>query len=290
MAYSRSLMTSAADGLSLTQHTWTPENAPKAIVQISHGLAEHGARYGRFAEALNAQGYLVVAHDHRGHGESLTREGAYGDTGEAGWPGLVADIVQLTETLRDEHQDVPIFLLGHSMGSFAAQTVILDHGEAYQGVILSGSMDVPTALQLIMSTGQMPSFEVYNAAFAPTRTDFDWLSRDEAEVDAYIADPACGWDAPDSFTMSMMQHSGILGDDAKLSQLPKTLPILLLAGDKDPLNGGLNLLHALEARYKAAGLNTVDTAYYEDGRHEMLNEINREEVTSDLIKWLNSQI
>ncbi|MEM6534023.1 MAG: alpha/beta hydrolase [Pseudomonadota bacterium] len=283
-------LVSQADGTKLAGRSWLPPEPPRAIVQISHGLAEHCLRYDRFAASLLAAGIGAYAHDHRGHGHSLLGEGDYGNAGPEGWPALTRDLVQVTDHIRAEHSETPLFVFGHSMGSFAAQKALLDRSDVLAGVILSGSTDIPTVLELVAATGEAPSFEAYNAAFEPARTAFDWLSRDEAEVDAYVNDAACGWDAPDDFLGSMMMHAGEGTAPESLAKVRADLPLLFLAGDADPLNGELSLLHILMDRYRQAGLSDIDSQFYKHGRHEMLNEINRDEVTAALLAWISQRL
>ncbi len=286
MTHETSVLTSNVDGLELKVDKFRPAGEAVGAVLIAHGLAEHGARYARFAEFLNKAGYAVYTHDHRGHGGSLFGEGRLGDAGEAGWNGLVADLVQHAEQVSSHHQDVPFILFGHSMGSFAAQAFLLDHSGAIDGCVLSGSTDVSVVAELVAASDEPPSLKAYNAPFEPARTDFDWLSRDEAEVDAYVADPLCGFDAPPEFMASMMGAAGPLGDPAKVGGIRSDLPLLVMAGDADPLNGELALLHSLVDRYQKAGLTNVATRYYAGGRHEMLNETNRDEVMADVLAWM----
>lgn len=280
--------TSDADGLELTGYAWSTTGSANGTVLIAHGLAEHGKRYARFAKALNAAGLNVHAYDHRGHGQSLTAPGALGDFGAASWDGLVRDLVQQVRTLAARDDTGPLILFGHSMGSFAVQQALPDVSTHLAGAILSGSTDLATVAELVAQTGEAPSFETYNAAFAPNRTEFDWLSRDEAEVDAYIADPLCGFDAPDAVSIALIMAAPIMADPARIDRIRKDLPLLLMAGDMDPLNASLALLHVLQQRYESAGLSQLSTQYYAGGRHEMLNETNRDEVTNSLIAWVKS--
>ena len=281
---------SNADGARIVAYAWRTDDAPRGTVLIAHGLAEHALRYKRFADALTGAGFAVYAHDHRGHGASLLEPGALGEAGEAGWFGLVTDLTQHAALVRERHAGLPLVLFGHSMGSFAAQHFLVDHGDTVNGVILSGSTDIGAVAAMIAESGKAPSFADYNAAFEPARTPFDWLSRDEAEVDAYVADPLCGFDAPEPFAASMLHGANEYADPERLEKAPRKLPILFVAGDKDPLNGGLMLLNSLVQKYRAAGFADIETQFYADGRHEMLNELNREEVTADILSWLQNKI
>ena len=280
---------SDADGLDLTGYAWAADGPAKGTILIAHGLAEHGQRYARFAKALTAAGYDVHAYDHRGHGQSLIAPGALGDFGEASWNGLVSDLVQQVNTLAAREATGPLILFGHSMGSFAVQQALPDVSAHLAGAILSGSTDLATVAELVAQTGEAPSFETYNAAFAPNRTDFDWLSRDPAEVDAYIADPLCGFDAPEAVSIALIMAASEMANPARLGRIRKDLPLLLMAGDMDPLNANLALLHVLQQRYETAGLTDLETQYYPGGRHEMLNETNRDDVTDAIIRWIGSK-
>lgn len=277
---------SAADGTDIATYLWTDlDDQPRGAVQIAHGLAEHGARYDRFARALNRAGFLVFATDHRGHGR--TGQDRLGDFGAAGFDGLIADVVQFGATIAAEYPGVQLFLFGHSMGSFASQAVIVDHAEQYAGVVLSGS----TALDVLaagMAESEGPAgLEAFNVGFEH-RTGYEWLSRDEAEVDAYVADPWCGFDVPDETIPSLFAPAGRLADPAVLAQIPSDLPILITSGSDDPLAGGGQLVELLGQRYREAGVTDLTVTVYPGARHEILNETNRDAVTTDIVGWLTA--
>jgi alpha-beta hydrolase superfamily lysophospholipase len=171
------------------------------------------------------------------------------------------------------------------MGSFATQQFLLDHGAEIDAVALTGT----AALDLLESALDLSSdldLSAFNAGFTPARTDFDWLSRDEAVVDAYLADPLCGFGIDSESLKDMFAGARRLADPAQIAGMPRDLPVYLAVGSKDPVNGGLTLLWALVDRYRAAGLTDVTVRVYDDGRHEILNEINRAEVIDDLVQWL----
>ena len=288
MSTSTSSFVSNADGTEVVTYTWADVTGPTAgVVQIAHGLAEHGARYGRFARALNAAGFLVHAVDHRGHGR--TARGRLGDFGPAGFGGLVADVAQFGAALRGQHSGLPLFLFGHSMGSFAAQAAMLDHASTWSGVVLSGStaLDMLAAGMANAPADAPKGLAAFNAGFEH-RTGYEWLSRDAAEVDAYVADPWCGWEVPDNVIPSLFAPAARLADPAALAGIPGTLPILIASGDADPLAAGGALLQVLGQRYRDAGLADVTVKLYAAGRHEILNETNRDEVSADIIAWLRA--
>lgn len=283
MTMQSSTFTSPVDDLELATYEWDVAD-PRGVVQLAHGLAEHSVRYDRFARALNEAGYTVRATDHRGHGASIA--GTPGDFGTAGFEALIADVAAYGASLGG---DLPLFLFAHSMGSFAAQSVILTHSEQYAGVVLSGS----TALDLLaagMAQAEGPvGLEAFNAGFEQ-RTGYEWLSRDEDEVDRYVADPLCGFDLPDETVPALFGAADTLADPAALSGIRSDLPLLVASGSDDPLAGGGQLVEVLAQRYRDAGLVDVTVRLYDGARHEILNELNRDEVTADVVAWLDAHL
>lgn len=275
----------AEDGTTLAAYRWEPAGAPTAIVEVLHGMGEHAGRYRRLAEALTAAGYVVYAADHRGHGRTAGGPERHGDLGPGGWPGLVADIGTLGRVGRDENPGLRLYAFGHSMGSFALQEYLLDHSADVDAAILCGS----STLDLI-AAGIDPSAEVdlsaFNAPFAPARTDYDWLSRDDAEVDKYLADPDCGFGINAAGAAGMIARAADTGNPEVLAGIRPDLPIYIMSGSADPLAGGGELITMLGDRYRQAGITDVTVKIYPDARHEILNETNRDEVTADLLAWL----
>jgi alpha-beta hydrolase superfamily lysophospholipase len=273
---------SAQDGFSIQAFAWQTAS-PRAVLVIAHGAAEHALRYDRFARALNAAGIEVWANDHRGHGRSPGPTGL-GDFSEAGWDALVADIGQLIDLAREAHPGLPVVLFGHSMGGFAVQQLTPDVSGRIAALIMSGT----TARDPNPSTPP-PPWEP-NKPFEPARTPYDWLTRDEAEVDLYIADPLCGFETVSFRGGKTRAEPAYLLDPARLAQIRPDLPVLLVAGDADPINRNLEGLRLLEDRWRAAGVRRIDTQYYPGGRHEMLNETNRDEVTAAIIAWVRDAL
>jgi alpha-beta hydrolase superfamily lysophospholipase len=266
-------------------YKWDGASPKRGAVMIAHGMGEHALRYRPVAEALANAGYDVYANDHRGHGELAAEENKLGDFGEGGFPGIVADMVGLTRLARGETPGKPLLLLGHSMGSFAAQLFMLDHSELVDGVALSGSAAVDM-LGAAAMTGAW-RLEDLNAPFEPARTPFDWLSRDAAEVDKYIADPLCGFTVKPESYGSLFSVAPRLADPAALSRIRRNLPLYLFVGDLDPVNAKLAWFRPLVDRYRDAGLTDVSWHVYGGARHEVLNETNRDEVTANLRAWLD---
>jgi alpha-beta hydrolase superfamily lysophospholipase len=275
------------DGIEIAYYRWRAEGKASGIVQIAHGMGEHAFRYAHVAEALNQAGFHVFANDHRGHGRTAPNRESLGDFGAGEWNGLVADMVTLTRLARTREGRLPLVLLGHSMGSFAAQQYVLDNSASIAGLVLSGSAAVD---KLPIDPSREADLTAFNAACEPARTQHDWLSRDPAAVDAYEADPLCGFGVNKRAMESMAANAGRLADPAALGQIRKDLPIYIFAGDKDPVNHHLEWLKPVAERYRAAGIKNVSEKYYPEGRHEMLNETNRDEVMRDLVNWLKKTI
>jgi alpha-beta hydrolase superfamily lysophospholipase len=276
---------SPTDGTALAIRTWGEElSAPRGVVQIAHGIAEHGQRYDRLARALVGAGYVVRAVDHRGHGGSVA---SADQLGHFDFEALVADVAAMGASLRDDFSGIPVFLVAHSMGSFAAQTVLLDRSDLYDGVVLSGSTALDVLAGALSSAEGPVGLEAFNAGFEH-RTGYEWLSRDEAEVDAYVADPLSGFDLPDTAVPQLFAGAERLADPAVIGGIRSDLPILVVSGDADPLAGGGALVELLGERYREAGLKDVTVTLYPGARHEIFNETNRDAITADVIGWLTA--
>jgi len=280
----------SADGTKIAAYRWDPAGAPRAAVQLTHGMGEHALRYEHVAQALNDAGFVVYAQDHRGHGASVRGQGAdpeaLGDLGPGSWPALVDDIGLLSAQIRAEHPGLPLILLGHSMGSFAVQQYLFDHSADADGVVLTGTAAIDL-LEGALDLDQPIDLSEFNAPFAPARTDYDWLSRDEAIVDAYVADPRCGFGIDPAGGKAMFAGARRGADPAQVAAIRPDLPLYIAVGEADPVNGGLALLTPLADRYRAAGLTDVTVRTYPDARHEILNETNRADITAELIAWID---
>jgi alpha-beta hydrolase superfamily lysophospholipase len=295
----------ADDGQSIHVYHWSPAEEPRATIQIVHGLAEHAARYKRLAERLTAAGLDVYASDHRGHGKTANETRDLGFFAEHdGWHRVLGDLVQLDDRIAAEHTDRPRLLLGHSMGSFFAQHLAIEEGARWRGIALSGSAGPIGPLRTIGhwvarferwrvgSRGvsgllHQMSFGDYNKPFKPARTEFDWLSRDEAEVDKYVADPLCGFRATAGLWVDLLGGLGELHKPVAVARVPRDLPIYVVAGSRDPVSNGTKTLRTLLDLYAAARLTNVTHRFYEDGRHELLNDTNRDEVIGHLVEWID---
>ena len=283
MAASSSFTYPSADGTQIAAYRWDPEGSARAAVQITHGMGEHALRYDHVARDLTKAGYVVYAQDQRGHG-ATAGDGELGDLGDAGWPGLVDDIGSLSARIRAEHPGLPLILLGHSMGSFAVQQYLLDHSDDIDGVVLTGTALIDL-LEPALDLDQPLDLTMFNAPFQPARTDYDWLSRDDSVVDAYVADPRCGFGIDTPSAKQMFVGARRLADPAQVAAMRSSLPVYIAVGEADPVNGGLTVLHPLADRLRDAGLTDITVVTYPDARHEVLNETNSAEVIGSLIEW-----
>ena len=277
----------SADGRQLAGYRWAAQDGQRGagVVLLVHGMGEHIRRYDHVADALTSQGFVVYGHDHRGHGASLAAADEPGHLGLNGWRALVDDLNLVVAQARSDHPGLPVAMVAHSMGSFAAQQFLLDHTSSVDAVALTGTAAVDLLEPALDLSGDL-ELSAFNAAFHPARTDFDWLSRDESVVDAYIADPLCGFGLDTASLKDMFAGARRLADPAQVARIPRDLPLYVAVGSRDPVNAGLTLLWALVDRYRAAGLDDVTVRVYDEGRHEILNEVNRAEVIDDLLQWL----
>ncbi len=300
------------DGVAVHVRRWRPESEPRAVVQITHGMAEHSGRYARLAGVLVEAGYEVWAHDHRGHGGTARRDddlGHYAD--EAGFDRVVADLLAVRAQLGREDQagaEIPVALFAHSMGTFISQAALALHPPSpWDAVILAGS-DAPGGLNYraflqvarVERRRQGPrgrsdvldtlAFGPYNAAFRPTRTDSDWLTRDTAEVDLFLADPRTGFPLTNQAWMDFIGGRLGVAQNGFAAVEPKDMPILLIAGDKDPVGRAGTGVRMLSQQLADAGMLDVTLTLYPGARHELLNETNRDLVHADLLAFLERTV
>ncbi len=277
---------------------WWAIDGPTGVVLVSHGASEHSGRYDRFARALNDVGFAVVAIDHRGHGRTAASSGV-GVTGPGGAAAVVDDLHELRSVARSRFGDVPVFLFAHSMGSLIGLAYLTRYADGLAGAVLCGFPVDPEGaaamgplLQGFADAGMRdhPADELLrgnNAPFEPGRTSFDWLSRDDEEVDRYIADPLCGDDHPLTYGYFIDLFEVVAPAHDLLAAI--SCPVLVIAGDQDPAAGmGVNPTKLAEA-LAVDGVPT-ELHLYEGARHELLNETNRDEVTADLVTWLRARL
>ena len=278
----------SADGLSIACVKWSGHQNIRGVVQIAHGLGEHMGRYAELAETLVYGEFVVYGNDHRGHGLTARASGSFGEFGPGGFNQLVGDMFSLTTIAKQEHPGKPHILVGHSMGSFAAQQFILDHSHSIDGLALSGSgaLDGLVRLAQSISAGEDP-MKLMNAPFEPARTPCDWLSRDNAEVDAFIDDPLCFASLKSGSMKSFLETSSRLADSKEIRKVREALPIYVFSGSDDPIGERLEGVRVLLDRYRSAGITSIAHDFYPGGRHEMLHELNRREVFTNLLIWIS---
>ncbi|WP_425471014.1 alpha/beta fold hydrolase [Streptomyces armeniacus] len=312
--------TTGAAGTPVATCTWLPgddtggeapgERAaePRALVQIAHGAAEHAQRYDRFARTLTARGYAVLASDNRGHGGTAQHTGGYGAVGAGdGWRATVADLKAVGDRVRAElPAGTPHFLLGHSMGSQLARDCAQEYGAELSGLILSGTFrslpgcEPETAVRQLeteiekggrdaLSDFVPDLFGAFNNPY-PHRTGFEWLSRDETEVDLYVADERCGFPFSAGLSLDWVRGVRKINDPAQLDRIPRGLPVHVAVGDQDPCHSGMSLVYELLEDFRYLGIRDLTWRAYEDARHEILNETNRDEVEADLVAWLDERV
>lgn len=286
---------------------WDDVAQPRGVVQIVHGIAEHILRYAPLAEYLNRCGFIVVAEDHMGHGGSIA-EGSTQGYFDGGWLTAAADTYALCEKTKAEYPGLPYFIYGHSMGSFLTRTILWSYPDAgFAGAILSGTGWQPVPVLKVgrgvckmqaKKVGQTGTsamvnklmFGNYNKSYGKPRTNFDWLSRDESVVDEYIADPLSGFDASVGLSCDMLGGMELNQKKENLAKMPKQLPVFFLSGDCDPVGSmGKGVKQTAEA-FRKAGMEHVTLKLYPQGRHEMHNEINKDEVWADVKTFLEKNL
>lgn len=305
MKYREFTLAATGADLDLHVHLWEPEQEPLAVLQISHGMAEHGGRYAAYAERLTAAGFVVVAPDHRGHGHSVSADTPQGSFGPGGWAAVVEDFHLLSVSLKSSYPSLPLLAFGHSMGSHVLRDYLRQYSGLVDGAVFSASFAkagierlpglAVAKLERWRKGEQQPSalinaltFDQFNRVFKPNLTAFDWLSRDAVEVDKYVLDPMCGFTCSTGLWVEFLTALGDL-ENSRTGPRPD-LPVLIMGGDADPSIKGRKGLESLQQQCRDFGLQSVDLKVYADARHEILNEINRDAVLADLIAWLSATL
>ena len=286
---------------------WVPDGQPRAVVQIVHGIAEFIERYDDFANFLTSQGFVVVAEDHMGHGQSINGDGVQGYF-HGGWFNGVADTYQLLRNTQQEYPGLPYILFGHSMGSFMARTILCKYPDSgISGAIICGSgwqpaFALPALARIIdlwsRKLGEKSPnkklndliFGGYNNKVEQRRTTHDWLTRDDAIVDAYIAHPLCGFVPSGGLLRDMMVGLDYIEKPASLAAMKKDLPVYFIASEADPVGSYGKGIHQAVNAFRKAGMTRLDMKLYPMCRHEILNEINRDEVYGDVAQWIVDNI
>ena len=309
MAITSEFFFPSSDGKTLIHvNQWTPsERRILGVVQIAHGVAEYGARYAPFARFLCGHGFVVVANDHLGHGQSLIPGGPMVYLGEKdGWWNVVDDMECLRSRVAKVFPDRPYFLFGHSMGSFLSRTHLIRYPGRLDGCILCGTGHQSPALiaggkliadREIRRLGKKAfsaraddlAFGAYNKAFAPTRTRFDWVSASEENVDAYIADPLCGGDTTLGLFRDMLDGLSYITRQSNMDKMDADLPVFFIAGDQDPVGDMGKGVRKAHDCFKKAGIRDLSIKLYHGLRHEILNEATRQYVYQDVLDWLEAR-
>lgn len=279
---------------------------PKASVLIVHGMGESSERYLRFASGLTDSLYAGVAYDLRGHGRTARSVDELGNMGNGGFETAYKDLQCIASEMKRSNPELPIFLFAHSMGSMLAKGALYRDPSLFQAVILSGTTGPPRALlhlgkQIVKreikrhghlyqsAVLEKLSFGSYNRPFRPNRTGYDWLSRDRDEVDHYVADPLCGKILCAGSFYTMLLWILETHTPENLVKIPKDLPILVISGDRDPVGEMGKGIMQLERLYRRYGLRGVEMRLYKDARHELLHELNRDQVMMDIVEWMDQK-
>lgn len=289
-------------------HMCVPDAEPRAIVQIIHGIAEYIDRYDEFMSFLADNGIIAVGTDHLGHGKSIESEEQTGFFAyDNGWDYAVRDEEVLRLAMHENYPELPIIVFGHSMGSFMARTLLIRYPDAFNAAIISGTGNQGAALVnggLFMGnlvTGLKGAhhyskflnnlaFGSYNKIYDNPKTEYDWLSRDEANVQKYIDDPLCGFIPSCSLFRDMMTGVKFITNKKNLTAMNKDMPVYFMSGDMDPVGECGKGVQKAYNNFLEAGMKDVSIKLYPGGRHEMLNEINKDEVYTDILAWLGSKI
>jgi alpha-beta hydrolase superfamily lysophospholipase len=295
-------------GAALNLYASEAKAAPRGVIQVNHGLAEHAARYGRFAEAMSAAGFHVYAHDHRGHGATKAPDAPQGMFArEDGAAKVIADVAAVHGHIAARHPGLPVIVFGHSMGGLIAMSYVLRHSERVAAAAIwnanftaglqGNAARVVLAWERFRLGSDVPSrivpkltFGVWAKQIPDRRTDFDWLSRHPAEVYKYVADPLCGWDASVSMWADVFRFIFFGADDRNFAAARRDLPFSLVGGEKDPVTDGGKAVLELAGRMKRIGFSNLTTRVYADTRHESLNEVNRNLIIEDFAAWAGSAI
>lgn len=286
---------------------WETEKEPIGVLQIVHGMAEYIDRYDNFAKYMTEHGFNVIGHDHLGHGHSVSDERDYGFFAEEnGDKIIIEDMHSVTQYAREKWEELPNFILGHSMGSFCLRQYLTKYSNDVFGAIIMGTGWIPSAAALLgktIATNTCKSkgshtvnpllikltLEPYNKPFAPARTNCDWLSRDEKQVDLYVNDKLCGFDFTAGAYKDFFTILEKIAKNRQLIGMRKSLPILITSGSVDPV-GGKKACEKLNAQYKRCGINDVTLKLWENDRHEILNELDKSDVYRYIYNWLKSKI
>lgn len=294
-------------GAELQLYQMKAKGAAKAVVHINHGMCEHIGRYERFANVLSSKQYHVIAHDHRGHGLTTATDAPLGTFAKSdGWNKVIQDVDAVNDEIRKLHPDLPIIYFGHSMGAIVGLGYCIKHSQkvtasalwnsGVDGGLLLAVYGFLLKVERMFKGSDVPSqiakklaFEDWNKKFKPNRTQSDWLTRDETEVDKYLKDPLSGFDASNGLWGNVLEGVKVGADDTQIAKIRKDLPIHMLAGCKDPCSDNGKAVERLHDRLKKSGIQDITLTIHKENRHEALNELNRDEVMQEFVDWLDER-
>ena len=287
---------------------WLPEGPVRACVQLVHGVSEYIDRYDNYAKFLTAHGIAVVGNDHLGHGKSVDSNDELGWFGEKnGWNLVLEDLKKLHMQQKANHPDVPFFLFGHSMGSFLARNYSINYPHDFDGVILSGTTWQPgymclaglflAKLEIRLHGTKYKSELLRKIAFGSylnhipdAKTESDWLSRDDDVVNAYCEDSLCGYTSTAAMMRDMMKGLNFVRKKKNIKKMSPRTPVFILSGAEDPVGAWSKGIKKIEKVFRSCGIAHLDVKLYDGARHEILNEINREEVYADILAWIENNL
>ncbi|PPA71978.1 alpha/beta hydrolase [Jeotgalibacillus proteolyticus] len=295
-----------SDGIDVYLCTWLSKTKDvKGVVQLVHGMVEHIDRYEEFAEFLTQEGYHVVGHDQRGHGQTAERNGRLGYISDGdGFLRIVNDVKEININAREKY-NLPVYLIGHSMGSFVARRVIQLYPNLVDGTILIGTAGpagfageigkVLAKASSIITSPEAPgkilsqlTFGSYNKRFKPCNSPVDWLSRDHTVVERYLEDPLCGFICSNKFYQDLFSGISVINRKKEIKKIPQSMPIYLISGSADPVGKDGKGVFIVAKQLKKAGIEDVEVRLYEDGRHELLKESNRQLIFLDTLQKLET--
>ncbi len=295
----------SADDGAICFYTWHPKaSTPCGIVQMVHGSIDHARRYGQFAEYLAAAGYIVVASDNRGHGNAASISGGLGATGPDAWNGIVGDLDSLSRHIQDKYPSLPLYLVGHAMGTLLVLDYAQRYGDRLSGMVLSSPLpptenvdQVIGALEAYVSEhgpdvpaeGIEDSIAKYNAPFEPATSKWAWFTRDPEQLLAYEEDPQCGFVERVGFLLELSRAEKKIRQTENMAKIPRGLPVLILAGQANPVVEFGQLALTMKSMLEQEKFTDVTSKIYTDARHQLLHEVNREEVYQDILEWIEQR-
>ena len=307
MGFDRQTLIASPSGAKVNIYVTEPHGSVRGVVQVNHGLAEHAARYARFARFLADRGFATYAHDHRGHGHTWAPGAPQGSFGTGGAEAVIADVVAVHDLIAQERPGVPVIVFGHSMGALVAMNFVLAHSDRIAGAAIWNGNFSAGALgrvaQAILAWerfrlgSDVPSrilpkltFDAWAKKVSDGRTPFDWLSRDQREVDAYVADPLCGWNASVGMWQAVFDLVFAGADDRNFAGIRRDLPVNLVGGGADPESDFGKAVEQLAGRMRRMGFSNLVSRIYADTRHESLNELNRDLIMEDFARWAEDMV